>query len=31
MDEKLKLRIVDYISGLVFGYGFGMVTGAYLL
>lgn len=24
-------RVVDYISGMVFGYGFGMVTGYYLL
>ena len=31
MDERLKLRVVDYVSGMLFGYGFGMVTGIYLL
>ena len=31
MDERMKLRIVDYISGVLFGYGFGMVTGIWLL
>ena len=31
MDERMKLRIVDYISGMLFGYGFGMVTGIWLL
>jgi F0F1-type ATP synthase assembly protein I len=28
---EMKQRIVDYVSGIVFGYGFGMVTGYYLL
>jgi len=31
MSEEYKKRIVDYISGLIFGYGFGMVTGVYIL
>lgn len=31
MDERMKLRIVDYVSGMLFGYGFGMVTGIWLL
>jgi len=31
MDERMKLRIVDYISGMLFGYGFGMVTGIWFL
>ena len=29
--EAKKQRVVDYISGLIFGYGFGLVMGAYLL
>ena len=29
--EARKQRIADYISGLIFGYGFGLVMGAYLL
>ena len=28
---ELKNRIIDYVSGMIFGYGFGMVTGVYLL
>jgi|13_taG_2_1085334.scaffolds.fasta_scaffold30864_1 hypothetical protein len=28
---EFKNRLVDYISGAIFGYGFGMVTGVYLL
>jgi hypothetical protein len=24
-------RIADYVSGIIFGYGFGMVTGVFLL
>jgi hypothetical protein len=30
-NSELKRRIVDYVSGMIFGYGFGMVTGVYLL
>jgi len=31
MSEAIKIRIVDYMSGVIFGYGFGMVTGVYIL
>ena len=31
MSEATKIRIVDFMSGVIFGYGFGMVTGVYLL
>jgi len=30
-NSEMKQRIIDYVSGIVFGYGFGMVTGYYLL
>jgi len=30
-NTEMKQRIIDYVSGIVFGYGFGMVTGYYLL
>jgi len=28
---EMKNRIIDYVSGMIFGYGFGMITGVYLL
>ncbi len=31
MREELKIRIVDFMSGMIFGYGFGMVAGYYIL
>jgi len=30
-NTEMKQRVIDYVSGIVFGYGFGMVTGYYLL
>jgi hypothetical protein len=31
MKENMKIRIVDFMSGMIFGYGFGMVAGYYIL
>ena len=31
MTENMKIRIVDFMSGMIFGYGFGMVAGYYIL
>jgi len=31
MNEETKNRIVDFMSGMIFGYGFGMVAGYYIL
>jgi len=31
MKEDMKMRIVDFMSGMIFGYGFGMVAGYYIL
>jgi len=31
MKENMKIRIADFMSGMIFGYGFGMVAGYYIL
>jgi hypothetical protein len=30
-NTEMRTRIIDYVSGAIFGYGFGMVTGVFLL
>ena len=31
MSEATKVRVIDYMSGMIFGYGFGMLAGYYIL